>query len=41
MSGQQRIIGRISSERVPLRFRRLQHLHYFRVARESDLRQNQ
>src|SRR5882762_8242046 len=34
-SGQGRIVGRISSERVPCECRRLQHLHYFRVARAA------
>ena len=34
-SGQGRIVGQISSERVPCGRRRLQHLHYFRVARDS------
>jgi N-terminal domain of reverse transcriptase len=32
-SGQGRNVGRISSERVTCECRRLQHLHYFRVAR--------
>jgi hypothetical protein len=34
-SGQGRIIGRISSERVTCESRRLKHLHYFRVARRK------
>src|SRR5882724_1695711 len=38
-SGQGRIVGRISSERVPCECRRLQHLHYFRVARQNEAAQ--
>jgi hypothetical protein len=33
--GQGGIIGRVSSERVPLRMPPSAHLHYFRVARDT------
>src|SRR5260370_18208260 len=33
------MVGRISSERVPCECRRLQHLHYFRVARQNEAAQ--
>jgi hypothetical protein len=36
-SGQRRIVGRISSERVPCECRRLQHQHYFRTARHPKV----